>query len=541
MGMAFAGIVLLTALLLGSFAYLSIRSAVREDIRQRILNIATLAAQQVDPAQHRRILSRGDEVGAEYREIKRRLRAIRDGVGDVRFVYTLRRFSDGRIRFVMDAEESGTDLSHVGDIYESASAALSLSFESPYRARVAKDFDRDSWGVWLSGYAPILNPDGSLEAVVGVDISAARVLAYEKSHFTVIAVVTVLVGVFAIGVALLVSKSITEPLLRLERDMARIQNFDLRGQSDFPSRILEVVAMRDTVNNVRDGLRSFRRYVPADLVSELIRLKKKAVLDVEKRPVTVFFSDIARFTSLCEGMEPHRLMENLGEYLKGMTEIIHSGQGTVDKYIGDGIMAFWGAPKPIENHAVLACRAALRCQAFLDGMVPTWHARGIPPLLTRIGVNTGEVLVGNVGYEERLNYTVMGDPVNVASRIEALNKLYRTRTLISESTWEAVRMEMEARLLGRVAVKGRDTTVAVYELVGEKGALPREPAEFCRKFSEAMALYFERRWAEAARIFEEIQRHSPDDEPCRMQIEECRHLLENPPPSDWNGVTVMKG
>ena len=541
MGMAFAGIVLLTALLLGSFAYLSIRSAVREDIRQRILNIATLAAQQVDPAQHRRILSRGDEVGAEYREIKRRLRAIRDGVGDVRFVYTLRKFSDGHIRFVMDAEESGADLSHVGDIYESASAALSLSFEPPYRARVAKDFDRDSWGVWLSGYAPILNPDGSLEAVVGVDISAARVLAYEKSHFTVIAVVTVLVGLFAIGVALLVSKSITEPLLRLERDMARIQDFDLRGQSDFPSRILEVVAMRDTVNNVRDGLRSFRRYVPADLVSELIRLKKKAVLDVEKRPVTVFFSDIARFTSLCEGMEPHRLMENLGEYLKGMTEIIHSGQGTVDKYIGDGIMAFWGAPKPIENHAVLACRAALRCQAFLDGMVPTWHARDIPPLLTRIGINTGEVLVGNVGYEERLNYTVMGDPVNVASRIEVLNKLYRTRTLISESTWEAVRMEMEARLLGRVAVKGRDMTVAVYELVGEKGALPREPSEFCRKFSEAMDLYFERRWAEAARLFEEIQRHSPDDEPCRMRIEECRNLLKNPPPSDWNGVTVMKG
>lgn len=541
MGMAFAGVVVLTALLLGGFAYLSIRSAVREDIRQRILNVATLAAQQVDPAQHRRVLSRGDEAGAEYREIKRRLQAIRDGVGDVRFVYTLRKAADGRIRFVMDAEESGADLSHVGEVYNSTSTALSLAFDPPYHARVARDFDHDQWGVWLSGYAPILNPDGSLEGVVGVDISAARVLAYERSHLAVIAAVTVLVGIFALGVALLVSKSITEPLLRLEKDMSRIQKFDLGGQSDFPSRILEVVTMRDTVNNVRDGLRSFRRYVPADLVSELIRLKKKAVLDVEKRPVTVFFSDIARFTSLCEGMEPHRLMENLGEYLKGMTEIIHSGQGTVDKYIGDGIMAFWGAPKPIENHAAQACRAALRCQAFLDGMVPTWRVRGIPPLFTRIGINTGEVLVGNVGYEERLNYTVMGDPVNVASRLEALNKLYHTRILVSASTWDAVHADMEARLLGKVAVKGRDTAVAVYELVGEKGALPREQAEFYRKFSEAMALSFERRWTEAARLFEEIRRLSPDDEPTRMQIEECRRLLENPPPPDWSGVTVMKG
>jgi class 3 adenylate cyclase len=539
-GTAFVGVVLLTSLLLGGLTYWGARAFIREDIRRRLKDVATLASHRIDPELHRKVRGREDETTPEYRALKTVLRSVRDGVEDLRFVYTLRRSADGKAVFVVDAEDKEKDLSHAGDVYDSASPALRDAFEPPYRTRVDASFYTDAWGTWISGYAPVLRADGTLEAVLGVDISAARVVAYERRHLAVIAGAGALIGLGVALIALLVARAVTRPLLDLERDMARIQGFDLAGGSDARSRVVEVSSMQDAVENMRHGLRSFRRYVPADLVAELIRLRKEAVLGAERREMTVFFSDIVEFTGACERIDPDALMKTLGVYLKGMTEAILREGGTVDKFIGDGVMAFWGAPHPAADHATRACRAALACQRFIADMATGWQAQGLPPFPTRIGINTGEVLVGNVGYEERMNYTVMGDPVNVASRLEELNKRYGTRVLIGETVRAAVGDQFEMRLLDRVVVKGKSRGQAVYELVAEKDGIPPERRAFLGRFGGGVERYFARDWAGALAVFEATLRETPGDEPSRIYIERCRTLLASPPGPDWDGVTVMR-
>jgi class 3 adenylate cyclase len=540
MGTALVGVVLLTSVLLGAFTYVSVRNFLRDDIRDHLKDIAALTARRIDPSRHALIRARADESTPEYREVKALLKTVRDTVSNLRFVYTVRRDAAGRVVFVVDAEETEKDLSHTGDVYASVTPAMRSAFEPPYRPRVDMAFYTDAWGTWVSGFAPVLNPDGSLEAVVGVDISAERVIDYERQHLAVIVAASAAISLFVILIAMLVARAVTRPLLAIQEDMSRIQRFDLEGESAMRSRIVEVAAMRDAVNGMRHGLRSFRRYVPADLVSELIRLEKEAVLGAEKRELTVFFSDIVEFTAISERFDPDELMRTLGVYLKGMTEVILRHRGTLDKYIGDGVMAFWGAPGPLPDHAARACRAALECQRFVDSMAHGGKEAGPPPFPTRIGLNTGEVLVGNVGYEERMNYTVMGDAVNVASRLEELNKLYGTRILISETVRAAAGPAVETRFLDRVVVKGKSRGLSVYELVDEAGGIPADRREFLRRFSDGVEMYFKRDWAGALAVFEEALRQFPDDRPSTLYVERCRHLLANPPPGDWNGVTVMR-
>jgi adenylate cyclase len=540
LGTAFVAVVLLTCVLLGTLTYVSVRSFVREDLRRRLGDVATLSARQIDAGKHARVRSQADEAGADYRDIQAALRGVRDGIEGLRFVYTMRRGSDGRPVFAVDAEEMATQVSHVGEAYESPTPAMLAAFEPPYRARVEDAFFRDKWGTWLSGFAPVLRPDGSLEAIVGVGTSAAEVVAYERRLLATVAAGGAAVCALVLLVAVWVSRKVAGPMLALERDMARIQTFDLEGECAVPTRIREILAMRDALDNMRHGLRSFRRYVPADLVSELIRLRKEAVLEVERKEITIFFSDIEGFTTIAETMAPDELLRSLGVYMKGLTEAILRRRGTVDKFVGDGIMAFWGAPSPVADHAAQACLAALECQRFLKELAPSFLTKGVSLFPTRIGINTGEGLVGNVGYEERMNYTVMGDAVNVASRLEQLNKHYGTRILAGEQVIERARGAVEVRLLDRVAVKGKAKGITVYEVVAEKGALPPEQGDFLRLFGEGVTLHLGRRWEEALRVFEETLRRAPDDRPSRIFAERCRRFLQTPPPPEWDGVTVME-
>lgn len=540
MSIALIGVVLLTSLLLGTLTYTSVHRFLRADLRTHLKEIAALAARRIDPAQHARVRSRADESTPEYRELKAVLKSVRDAVGDLRYVYTLRREADGRIVFVVDAEESAQEVSHPGDVYASVTPAMQAAFEPPFRPQADREFYEDRWGTWISGFAPILNPDGTLAGVLGVDVSAARVLEHERRQLAGIAATGAVICLCVVAVAMLVARTVTRPMLALREDISRVQRFDLGGAGGARSRIVEVAAMQDAVDNMRHGLRSFRRYVPADLVSELIRLQKEAVLGAEKREMTMFFSDIVEFTSTCEQIAPDALMKTLGAYLQGMTDAILRNQGTVDKFIGDGVMAFWGAPHAVADHAVRACRAALECQRFIAEQAPAWRAKGISPFPTRIGLNTGEVLVGNVGTEERMNYTVMGDPVNVASRLEGLNKAYGSRILISETVYAAAGSAFETRILDRVVVKGKSRGVAVYELVGEKDGIPPERREFLQRFSAAVGLYFAKEWAEGARRFEELLRQVPEDRPAQLYLERCRQLVANPPGGEWGGVTVMR-
>lgn len=287
---------------------------------------------------------------------------------------------------------------------------------------------------------------------------------------------------------------------------------------------------------MKTGLRSFQKYVPEELVRSLIESGEEAELGGSRKELTVFFSDIVGFTSISEQLTPDRLVALLAVYLEEMTgEILRSG-GTVDKYIGDAIMAFWGAPRSHETPALSACRAALANQARLEALRVRWEQEGLPPLRARIGLHTGEAIVGNFGSPRRLDYTAIGDTVNVASRLEGLNRVYGTEILISKATRRAVGEMMITRPIDRVAVKGRKEGLLVYELLGEVGGPADSEAPLHDRYVEALNLYFEKDWKAAAEGFESAIGDGPNNSAAILMRERCKQLLVNPPSADWDGV-----
>jgi adenylate cyclase len=288
-------------------------------------------------------------------------------------------------------------------------------------------------------------------------------------------------------------------------------------------------------------LRSFAKYVPLDLVSKLIRSGHPAELGGEKQQVTILFADLANFTSLAEIETSEELVDVLDQYLSEMGNLITAGKGTVDKYIGDGIMAFWGAPAKTTSHALDACRAALimkqKSKALWKNFKNFHH--GIE-LSLRIGINTGVAIVGNFGSSARMNYTAIGDPVNLANRLESLNKFYGTQILIGPDTAKAVEPFFLLRPIDHVAVKGRKQVVLVYELLSEGKEATANVLLALKTYAEGLEQYTHRQFREAIDSFKRvIQLLEGKDPPSEIMIRKAQHYLERPPGSDWNGTTVL--
>ncbi len=281
----------------------------------------------------------------------------------------------------------------------------------------------------------------------------------------------------------------------------------------------------------------FSTYVNATVVDQLIAEPERLKLGGERKEMSVLFSDMEGFTTLSERMPPEALVAFLNEYLSEMTECILADHGTLDKFFGDAVIAFWGAPVPQNDHALRACRTALAMQHKLSTLRSQWQREGKPEVNVRIGINTGEMVVGNLGGTGKFDYTVIGDSVNIASRLEGANKVYRTNTIVSEATFALVREQVVARELDLITVKGRSDALRVYELLAMKGG--EEDAtltEFLARYSEAVQLYRERRWNGALQLLNEAQILRPDDYPTQLYLERTTHFKHNPPPDDWNGV-----
>ena len=258
----------------------------------------------------------------------------------------------------------------------------------------------------------------------------------------------------------------------------------------------------------------------------------------ETKQLTVMFSDVRNFTSLSEGLPPDELVSWLNQYLGAMTDILFANQGTLDKYIGDAVMAFWGSPYPQPEHAANACKCALEMQEHLRYLNAKWRAAGRKSMQIGIGINTGQVNVGNMGSERRFSWTVMGDNVNLASRLEGLTKEYGVGIVISEATYQQVANDYLCRDLDRIRVKGKNVAVGVYELLGTAASYS-EHAALLRGFAEALKCYRERRWEEAVQGFERLASQFPDDGPSRLFLQRSRQLLEECP-GTWDGVYAMK-
>ena len=287
----------------------------------------------------------------------------------------------------------------------------------------------------------------------------------------------------------------------------------------------------------------FQHYVSPKVVTHLLEAPEKLNLGGERKQLTAFFSDIRRFTTISEQMEPHQLVDFLNEYMTEMTQIVLKYDGTVDKYMGDAIMAVYGTPIDQDDHAVRACKTAVDMIIRLKELHVGWAARGISLINIGIGINSGEMIVGNMGSHERFDYTVMGDNVNLASRLEGANKQYGTNIIISQFTYYLCMQHggesWTVRELDCVRVKGKQEPVTIYELVGY-GVLYGQKQPLIAKFTEGLEAYKQRQWVQAIALFQEALQIDSEDRPSKMYIERCTEYLHTPPPDDWDGVFEMK-
>jgi adenylate cyclase len=289
----------------------------------------------------------------------------------------------------------------------------------------------------------------------------------------------------------------------------------------------------ESVERAKTATRALGKYVPVDLVRRLFEANAEPVLGGELCEVSLMFTDIEGFTSLAERLSPDALARALGAYLEAMTRGVTSTAGTVDKFIGDAVMAFWNAPTPVSDHAVRACRAALACQKATAALYASEAWSGLAPLFTRFGLHTARVMVGHFGAPERLSYTALGDGVNLAARLEPLCKQYGVAVLASEAIVEQARSVMAFRLVDRVAVKGKSQSVRVYELLGELGAAEARATK-ARAYEAALESYFARDFARACAAFRALE----GDGPSAVMAARCEQLLASPPTEDWNGVWI---
>jgi adenylate cyclase len=286
--------------------------------------------------------------------------------------------------------------------------------------------------------------------------------------------------------------------------------------------------------------KSFSQYLSPGVIELIEKDPEKYIRPGgEMKELTILFSDIRSFTTLSEGLSPDDLVHLLNEYFGAMTEIIFSYQGTLDKYIGDAIMAFWGSPYPQQDHAFRSCSCALEMVRGLEKLNVKWRNEGRPPIAVGIGLNTGLVNVGNMGSDRRLAWTVMGDNVNLASRLEGITKQYHSKLVISEATYREVASHFVCRELDKIKVKGKNQPVNIYELLDVASERPKYEA-LLQQFDHAMAAYRNQDWQEAADRFAQILTIYPDDGATQAFLERAEEFIEEAPQADWDGVYVMK-
>jgi adenylate cyclase len=256
----------------------------------------------------------------------------------------------------------------------------------------------------------------------------------------------------------------------------------------------------------------------------------------ERKVMTAFFSDVADFSTIAEELGAEELVDLLNDYLTDMTEIILKHEGTIDKYEGDAIIAFFGAPITLEDHASRTCLAAIDMQKRLAELRKGWKKEGKHELFMRIGINTGQMVVGNMGSTIRMDYTMMGDSVNLAARLEGVNKQYQTSTLLSEFTYELAKNDIEARELDSIRVVGKKEPIRIYELLGRKGEMEDHIRLILPHFREGLDHYKNQRWEEGIACFENALNLYDDDGPSLTYFERCITFESHPPPLDWDGV-----
>jgi len=360
-------------------------------------------------------------------------------------------------------------------------------------------------------------------------------------------IITAIASVLGLIFAFLVTRSLVQPIKRLLGGTRAVEEGDLGVEILVHTRD-EIAVLADSFNHMVLGLRererireTFGQYVDPRIVRGLLENRLPAE-GGQRRVMSVFFSDLAGFTRMCEGLSPDMAVRFLNRYFSMMSEVIRARQGIIDKYIGDSVMAFWGAPFIEEgDHARLCCAAALdqmaRMDAFRAELPDLLGVRlNLPDVQVRMGIASGEVTVGNIGSETARGYTVIGDTVNLASRLEQANKFYGTRILVDQQTRELAGDSLVFREIDSLRVAGRIQTVRVFELMGEASAFPAGQDALLANFAKALACYRACDWDGAEVAFDACLAAAPDDPPSQVMRDRVRAFRQSPPPATWEGV-----
>jgi adenylate cyclase len=281
--------------------------------------------------------------------------------------------------------------------------------------------------------------------------------------------------------------------------------------------------------------RLFGQYVPPELVDEMAKDPGEYSLEGSNQELTVLFSDVRGFTTISEGLDPRQLTQLMNDFLTPMTKVIHRHRGTIDKYMGDAIMAFWGAPLQDKDHARHALLAAMDMVAELEALQSSFKAKGWSPIKIGVGLNTGDMTVGNMGSEFRLAYTVMGDAVNLGSRLEGLTKVYGVQIIVSQFTRDRV-PDFAFRELDCVRVKGKDKPVRIFEPMGPLDQLSKQVQEELDLHHDALQYYRCQNWVVAGEGFAKLRQRSPGSKLYALYAERIDHYINQPPPPDWDGA-----
>jgi class 3 adenylate cyclase len=307
--------------------------------------------------------------------------------------------------------------------------------------------------------------------------------------------------------------------------------------------VTETVKMTAALKFFNDQLKkSFSTYLSEDVVKEIIDDPAKLQLGGIKRHMTAMFTDIKDFSKIAEVLSPEKLVEMLNHYLSAMSNVILDQKGTIDKYEGDAIIAFFGAPQQQPDHALRACTAAIlmkRLEKEVNKLLTETKMCPLP-VFTRIGINTGEMLVGNMGTQKKMNYTVIGNEVNLAARLEGVNKQYGTRIIASENTINETGGKLLSRRLGWIRVVGISKPVRIYEILELMQDADPSLHKLVELFHNALKFFESREWKTAESAFYLVLKQFPDDNPTKLYLKFCKYFLKNPPPNNWDGVVNIK-
>jgi adenylate cyclase len=424
-------------------------------------------------------------------------------------------------------------MAHLPFIEESGSPELvALSRLPAWQREPSSRSDTLRFNVQGRGFLGVIRPlrlNREADWLVAVLVPEQDFLAtIERGlHYNIL--VSGVITILLVGVGLLLARAVGASLARVVGETEQLQRLIFAGMMP-SSHFVEIEQIFRTYDRLKEGLRAFEKYVPMRLVRMLLEGEAVPRLGGRVGTVTVLFSDVRDFTAMAERMTPEEVAELLGEYFQCLSDVISDLGGTVDKFIGDGVMAFWNAPRAVHDHEVGAVRAALRCVAAIESLPRASR------LFTRFGLHTSEVMIGNFGARDRFAYTLLGDGVNLAARLEGANKEYDTQILVSEATAERAKGEILCRHIDRIAVKGRSLATNVFEPICPLVDATLEKQALVRDYELALGHYFAGEFAQSTKLFLALGERFPGDGPTAAMLLRCQRLVERPPPSTWRAI-----